>query len=56
MKSLNKTKAHNTPKSAKGMGDFYGVGVKNPVGQVRRDYIHGEISKSDIRKPPKALA
>lgn len=56
MKSQNKIKTHNTPKSSKGMGDFYGVGVKNPVGKVRRDYIYKEISEKDVKEPPRALA
>lgn len=56
MKSQNKTKAFHTSSSPKGMGDFYGTGIKNPVGAIKRDFINGSLSPKKVKKPPKALA
>jgi hypothetical protein len=39
-----------------GMGDFYGTGVKNPIGRVRSSYISTPVSPSKLKKPPKSLA
>lgn len=39
-----------------GMGDYYGVGVKNPVGTMRRDYINDVKPPKKTFKPPKSLA
>lgn len=37
-------------------GDYYGTGVKNPVGKVRDSYIGSPASSKQVKKPPKALA
>jgi hypothetical protein len=39
-----------------GMGDYYGTGVKNPIGTPRRDYINDVVSPKKMGKPPKTLA
>jgi len=40
-----------------GMGDYYGTGIKQPVGRVREDYINGTpMTNKKMGKPPKSLA
>ena len=47
----------HTPSSPKGMGDYYGSGIRNPIGRVRDDTVGMvNISKSGMKKPPKTLA
>ena len=49
-----KIKTAHTPKSAKGMGDYYGSGIRNPIGKIRD--VSGEKSPSKLKKPPRSLA
>lgn len=53
----NPPKLAHTPKTKKGMGDYYGTGVKNPVGKVR-DMTAGinPLDKKRLKSPPKSLA
>lgn len=46
--------AAHTPKSPKGMGDFYGSGTPQPVGKLRSGMTM--VSKVKAKKPPKSLA
>jgi len=42
--------------SSLGMGDYYGTGVKNPMGRVREGLGGPEVVKTSLNKPPKNLA
>jgi hypothetical protein len=54
-KKTNRKIAH-TPKSPKGMGDYYGTGVKAPIGKMRDGLGMQVVSKSKLKKPPRSLA
>jgi len=54
MKKSKAPKTAHTSNSQKGMGDYYGTGIRNPVGKLRD--VSGEKSPSKLRKPPKSLA
>jgi len=56
MKRVKPTKAAHTPKTKKGMGDFYGSGVKNKIGKIRDVTGYNDLPKSKLKKPPKSLA
>lgn len=48
--------AHSANKKF-GMGDYYGTGIKNPVGRMRDNYMNDiPFSPSKLKKPPKSLA
>ena len=49
-------KVAHTNSSPRGMGDYYGSGVKNKVGKIREVSGIVQPSKSNIGKPPKSLA
>ena len=51
------SKAAHTSKSKKGMGDYYGQGVRAPLGKMRSDSM-GMIVQTPkkLKKPPKTLA
>lgn len=54
---MKKIKPVHTPKSSKGMGDFYGTGHRNPLGKIRTGF--GDtipMSKKKLKSPPKSLA
>lgn len=54
MKKANK-QAH-TPKSPKGMGDYYGMGIKNKMGRIISGFGMDSIKSNKLKKPPKSLA
>ncbi len=56
MKKSGKSKASHTPASPKGMGDFYGSGVRNPIGKMRDGMGIPTINKTKLKKAPKSLA
>lgn len=56
MKKVKPTRAAHTSKSQKGMGDFYGTGIRNPVGKIRDVSGLQMVSKAKSKKPPKSLA
>ncbi len=59
MKKISTKKPHkeaHVNNTGHGSGDYYGTGVKNPVGRVREDYINGTSSPKKLGKPPKSLA
>lgn len=55
MKKLKPFENH-VAKTKFGMGDYYGSGIKNPIGTTRRDYINDVKSTKKQGKPPKSLA
>lgn len=46
----------HTAKTKIGSGDYYGEGVKNPVGRVRETSMVPKISNKKLGKAPKSLA
>lgn len=47
----------HTAKTKFGMGDFYGVGVKNPMGKPKNEAMGIKtLSKTSLAKGPKKLA
>jgi len=46
----------HAPKSPKGMGDYYGTGVKAKVGKMRDSLGFEAITPSKEQKPPRSLA
>lgn len=54
-KGKGSTPAH-TARTQKGMGDYYGQGVRNPVGKMKEGMGLNPIPKSKLSKPPKNLA
>lgn len=59
MKSAKpKTKRNqaHTSKSPKGMGDYYGSGIRQKIGRIRDSYLSNEIKGKDLGKPPRSLA
>ena len=49
-------KLAHTANTRKGSGDFYGSGVKNPVGKVRDVMGLKPMSKKAAKTPPRSLA
>lgn len=39
-----------------GMGDYYGSGIKNPIGTMKRDYLSDTVKPKKTIKPPRSLA
>lgn len=54
-KRVSRNIAH-TPKSPKGLGDFYGSGIRAKLGKMRDGMGMMEIPPKKLRKPPKTLA
>jgi len=51
-----KGQAH-TPKSSKGLGDYYGTGVHAKLGTIRSPTVGMvKMSKKKLTTPPKAIA
>ncbi len=47
----------HTAGSPKGLGDYYGTGIRAKLGKVRGDTMGmHDISPADLKKPPKTLA
>ena len=55
-KPLKRTHEAHTTKSKFGMGDYYGSGVKNPVGKIRDVMGITDVTPKRLKKPPKSLA
>jgi hypothetical protein len=49
-----KGQAH-TPASSKGMGDYYGTGVRAKLGRMRDGMGMQTLSKNQLSKPPRSL-
>lgn len=54
-KPYSGTAAH-TPKSQKGLGDYYGTGIVAKLGKVRENWVTREQYAPDLKKPPRSLA
>jgi len=52
-----KPKISHTPRSSKGLGDYYGTGIRAKIGKMREDSMGmHEITPAKLKKPPKSLA
>ena len=61
MKSVNTSgikplKNAHTPNTKKGMGDFYGQSIKQPIGKYKGGFTVDRPQKLNTKKPPKSLA
>jgi hypothetical protein len=56
VKGIKAPKSAHTSNSKKGMGDYYGSGVKNPTGKVRDNTLLKTRGSKNLGKPPKSLA
>lgn len=56
MKPPKPLKNAHTSNSKKGAGDYYGSGVRNPVGKVKEVMGMKPMSAKDLKKKPKSLA
>lgn len=54
--TLSKATGAHVSKAKFGMGDFYGSGVKQPIGKIRSGIGSNPVSKSKLGKPPKKMA
>jgi hypothetical protein len=52
---MGKSGSNKLP-SEQGSGDYYGTGIRNPMGRVRSSYFDMPLSKKALKKPPKSLA
>lgn len=56
MKKGRRTGEINVARSQTGMGDYYGTGIKNPIGKVRDVMGMSPLTPKKLKKPPKSLA
>jgi len=57
VKNAKKPKISHTPRSSKGMGDYYGTGIRAKIGKMRSDSMGMiETTPEKLKKPPKSLA
>jgi len=56
MKKGKKLGVAHTPRSPKGLGDFYGTGIRQKIGRMREGMGMVDISRKGMKKPPKSLA
>lgn len=54
MKKKGVSEVAHTPRSSFGVGDYYGTGVRNPMGRVRGD--SSRLTPEQLKKPPRSLA
>ncbi len=55
LKGKKKAESHTAP-TAYGMGDYYGTGVKAPLGKMRGSTVgYRPVPQGKLGKPPKAL-
>lgn len=55
--SKKSSKFSHTPRSQKGMGDYYGTGIRAKIGKMRSDsmgMVH--MTPKKLKNPPKSLA
>jgi len=55
-KSKKKTSEWHAPKSPKGMGDYYGTGVRQKMAISRDILLNEQVTSGNLKKPPKTLA
>lgn len=49
--------AAHTPKSQKGLGDYYGSGIRAKFGKMRSDSMGMQtLTPEEMKKPPRSLA
>lgn len=53
-KSIKPLKNAHTSNQKIGMGDYYGTGVRNPIGTIRESSMYS-VGKN-LKKPPRSLA
>jgi len=53
---MKKTKAFHTPRSSRGMGDYYGQGIRQPVARLVDFTELNPVKPKKLKKPPKSLA
>jgi hypothetical protein len=53
---LSRIKTAHTSNQKKGMGDYYGTGIKQKLAINRDLKIANSVSKPKLKKPPKSLA
>ena len=47
----------HTPKTQRGVGDYYGTAIKQKVGRMRDDFVVGSSKSSkSLGNPPRKLA
>lgn len=46
----------HTPKSSKGLGDYYGSGIPAKLAKIREGLGTEVLSSNKLKKPPKSLA
>lgn len=56
MSSKSKNRQWHTDQSQEGKGDYYGSGVKNPVGRVRMTYMDPKPAVETKQSRPIQLA
>lgn len=56
LKKYKKFKTAHTSSSQIGMGDYYGTGIRNPMGRVRDTMEGNYVAPRKLKKAPKALA
>jgi hypothetical protein len=56
MKKPKQSREAHSSGSRAGSGDYYGVGLKQPMGKMRSDYFNDIIDDKKIKKPPRSLA
>ena len=56
MKKIKANKENHVSNSKIGMGDHYGSGIRNPVGEVRDVMGITNVKPKRLGKPPKSLA
>ena len=55
--NVNVGKSAHTANTSKGMGDYYGTGIKAKIGEVREDTVgYKKVSKKGLKTPPKTMA
>lgn len=54
MKKIKPLKNAHTSNDNIGMGTYYGTGIRNPVGSMKKESM--VLPKRKLGKPPKALA
>lgn len=48
--------AAHTPKSSKGLGDYYGTGIVAKLGRVRENFVVHEQYAKNLKEPPRSTA
>lgn len=55
VKSIKAPKTAHTSNTKKGMGDYYGSGMKNPVGKSRDNMMMPKATSKSLGKAPRSL-